>query len=145
MSVACAGPGTTLRCWTELQVVGAAGVGGGVVEVSRQIAAVMGSRRVPPSVVSAETVQVSRTRSPTRWAVRALAGFGRWSEGGLGGPGLAQPVRVRRTADAGTSVPVSHRPVAGWRLWRLERRESGLLGAPRIQIRLAFVLQKSAA
>ena len=50
------------------------------------------------SVVSVEVVQASRTCSPTRSTRRSLTGEGRWSDGGLGGPGFAQPASPETAA-----------------------------------------------
>ena len=59
--------------------------------VMRQISAVIAPLTAMWSVVLVGVVQCSRTTSPMRSAVRSFTGSGRSSEGGRGGPGLAQP------------------------------------------------------
>src|SRR6187402_938096 len=56
-----------------------------------------GGARRRPSVLRSGVVHSSRTVVPWRWAVRSAAGLGRFNDGALGGPGLAQPVRTRPT------------------------------------------------
>ena len=87
MSVADVGPGWTASCIAGLQ----AGAGEVVEIVVRQTSAVIVPLTLMRSVVISGVVQCSWTTSPMRSAVRSFATSGRFSEGGCGGPGLAQP------------------------------------------------------
>ena len=71
---------------------------------SRQISAVRGEGAARPSVVREGVVQWRTTREPTRWAVRSRGISARWSEGGRGGPGLAQEIRRGLSAAASAAA-----------------------------------------
>jgi hypothetical protein len=55
----------------------------------------VGPRRGSLSVELEGAVKSSSTVLPMRLAARSRTGWGRWSEGAWGGPGLAQPMRVK--------------------------------------------------
>ena len=90
------------------------GWGPGAVTVNRQISAVIGSLALRRSVVVSGVVHCKWTISPVRSAVRSLTISGRFSEGGLGGPGLAQP--ATKAIRGATAATENHLPLAGgWR------------------------------
>jgi hypothetical protein len=94
-----------------------AGFGGaGDVTVMRQISAVIAPLTARRSVDVSGVVQCRWTTSPIRSAVRSFTTSGRFSDGGCGGPGLAQPAarRIRGAA----AIAGNHLRGWGWQVIR---------------------------